>query len=205
MKKRDFVTCVLAIVSFSFVLTAQSASESSVLSSDEIRQILVERLGDRQDSVGIVVGIIEPEGRRIVSHGSAGTDDARSLDGDTVFEIGSITKVFTSLVLADMVERGEVALDDPVEQFLPLEVTLHERNGRSISLEHLSTHSSGLPRVPSNLEAEENPDNPYARYSVDDLYDFLVEYELGRDPGAQIRIFESGRRITRTRPRLTCG
>jgi len=108
--------------------------------------------------------------------------DNRPVNGDTVFEIGSITKVFTSLLLMDMVKKGEVALDDPVSKFLPSTVKVPERNGRKITLQDLSTQSSGLPRMPSNF-APKDPTNPYADYSVDQFYQFLSGYQLTRDIG----------------------
>jgi Beta-lactamase class C and other penicillin binding proteins len=111
-------------------------------------------------------------------------DDKRPVDGDTIFEIGSATKVFTSLLLADAVKRGEVALTDPVAKYLPAEVKVPERAGRKITLVDLATHTSGLPSVPSNL-APKNPANPYAGYTVQQLYDFLSTYQLSRDIGAQ--------------------
>jgi CubicO group peptidase (beta-lactamase class C family) len=104
----------------------------------------------------MVVGIVDPQGRRIVAYGGLDQGDQRSLNGDTIFEIGSITKVFTSLLLADLVQRGEVALADPVAKFLPSEVKVPARGGRQITLRDLSTHSSGLPPFPSNL----NPRDP---------------------------------------------
>jgi CubicO group peptidase (beta-lactamase class C family) len=67
----------------------------------------------------MVVGILTPEGRRVIASGELNQGDPRSLDGDTVFDIASVTMVFTSLLLADMVGRGEVALTDPVSKYLP--------------------------------------------------------------------------------------
>src|SRR5579864_8909885 len=87
--------------------------------SDRIREILVKRVDQQKQAVGIVVGVIEPSGRRIVAYGNLAKGDPRTLDGDTIFEIGSVTKVFTSLVLADMVSRKEVALDDLAAKYLP--------------------------------------------------------------------------------------
>ena len=84
-----------------------------VLSTDEIREILVRRIDEQKQAVGIVVGVIEPNGRRVVAYGNLAKGDPRPVDGDTIFEIGSISKVFTSLLLADMVNRKEIALDDP--------------------------------------------------------------------------------------------
>lgn len=93
-------------------------------SEEEIRQILVERIDMQHRSVGIVVGVVTPQGRRVVAHGALNQSDPRPLDGDTIFEIGSVTKVFTSLLLADMVQRGEVTLADPVDKYLPEGVKL---------------------------------------------------------------------------------
>src|SRR5205085_8424519 len=102
----------------------------------------------------------------------------------TIFEIGSATKVFTSLLLADMVQRGQVALDDPVAKYLPPTVKMPERHGRSITLVDLATHTSGLPRLPTNMTPK-NQANPYADYSVEQLYQFLSNYQLTRDVGSQ--------------------
>jgi D-alanyl-D-alanine-carboxypeptidase/D-alanyl-D-alanine-endopeptidase len=128
-----------------------------------IRKILADRIGGAQ-GVGIVVGIVEPDGRRIIAYGG----DHRPFNGDTVFEIGSVTKVFTALLLADMVQRSEVALDDPVGKFLPTGLRIPSRNGRSITLVDLATHTSGLPFM---------TDQPLER--------FLASYELTRDIGTQ--------------------
>src|SRR5450631_4412533 len=98
-----------------------------VLGSDEIRKILVKRVDQQKQAAGIVVGVIEPNGRRVVAYGNLAKGDRRPVDGDTIFEIGSVTKVFTSLVLADMVNRKEVALDDPAAKYLPEDVTMPER------------------------------------------------------------------------------
>ena len=125
---------------------AQSAANSPIPPDSEIRKILVERIDAFHQGVGIVVGVIDPQGRRVVAYGSLNQGDPWPLNGDTIFEIGSVTKVFTSVLLADMVERGEVALADPVAKYLPPEVKVPERGGRVITLVDLSTHTSGLPR-----------------------------------------------------------
>jgi serine-type D-Ala-D-Ala carboxypeptidase/endopeptidase len=157
---------------------------SSSLSDSEIGQILADRIEVMRRSVGIVVGVVDANGRRVVAHGRLNQDDPRPLDGNTIFEIGSITKVFTSLLLADMVLRREVSLDDPVAKYLPSDVKVPERPGRQIKLVDLATHTSGLPRLPSNL-AFRTPSNPYADYSEAQLYEFLSSYKLTRDIGAR--------------------
>lgn len=129
----------------------QVPTASLVPKDSDIRQILVNRIDKYRQSVGIVVGVIEPKGRRIVAYGALDQGNAQPLDGSTVFEIGSITKVFTSLLLADMVQRGELALDDPVAKYLPAEVKVPERGGRQMTLGDLAAHTSGLPENPSNI------------------------------------------------------
>jgi CubicO group peptidase (beta-lactamase class C family) len=178
------VTRLLVVVtSLAGIAVAQSAPPSSLPSDAEIRKILVDRIDVQHQSVGIVVGVIGPEGRRVIAYGNLEKGDARPLNGNTVFEIGSATKVFTSLLLADMVQRKQVALDDPVAKYLPSTVKMPERNGRSITLVDLSTHTSGLPRLPGNLSPKD-PSNPYADYSVEQLYQFLSGYQLTRDIGS---------------------
>jgi len=151
---------------------------------DSIHRLLAHRVDDLHRARGIVVAILEPGGaRRVVTFGVNDPSDARALDGNTVFEIGSNTKVFTSLVLADMVRRGELRLDDPVDKYLPdLKIPAH--NGHAIRLVDLAMHTSGLPRVPTNMPMA-NPRDPYADYTRDRLRAFLGSYALPRDPGAQ--------------------
>lgn len=172
------------IVALAFIAAAQPAWTSQLRSDAEIRNILAERLKGFEKSVSIIVGVIGPQGRRIVAHGSMGMTDPRPVNGDTLYEIGSITKVFTSLLLADMVERGEVGLDDPVAKYLPVGVRMPDRNGKPITLLDLSTHRSGLPRMPSNFNPKD-PTRPYVDYPVERLYEFLSSHESRRDVDAE--------------------
>ncbi len=153
-------------------------------SDSEIRQILVKRIDKEKQGVGIVVGVIDAKGRRVVSYGSLEKGDKRPLDGDTLFEIGSITKVFTALLLADMVQRGEVKLDDPISKYVPTSAKIPQRDGREITLVDLATHTSGLPRMPSNFTPKD-PANPYIDYTEEQLYTFLSSYELPREIGVK--------------------
>lgn len=147
-----------------------------------IRAILQERVDQSKRNVGIVVGIISEKGSRIISYGKFDQRSPREVGGDTVFETGSVTKVFTSILLADMVERGEVSLNDPLSKYLPKSVKVPTRNGREITLLDLATQTSGLPRLPTNFRPKD-PNNPYADYTVEQMYEFLSGYTLTRDIG----------------------
>jgi len=166
------------------VILSCAAGWAQVPPDAEIRKILADRVGAENSGITIVVGVIDANGRRVVAYGSLAKNDPRRPGGDTVFEIGSMTKVFTFLLLMDMNRRGEVALTDPVSKYLPPSVKMPERNGRKITLADLSTQSSGLPRMPSNF-APKDPANPYADYSVQQMYDFLSALQLTRDIGSQ--------------------
>ena len=135
-------------------------------------------------ATGIVLGVIDPDGtRRIVARGDPGPD-ARSLGPESVFEIGSITKVFTGILLAEMASRGEVEITAPVRRYAPAGLTLPTRGDREITLADLASHTSGLPRRPGNLKLD-NRANPYAAYSVVQLHEFLASYQLPREIGSQ--------------------
>jgi serine-type D-Ala-D-Ala carboxypeptidase/endopeptidase len=164
-------------------LTLGSASAVAVPSDADIQKIVNERvegLGGATGGVGIVVGIVRPEGRTVVAQGRLSAADSRTPDADTAFEIGSLTKVFTALLLADMVERREVQLGDAVAKHLPT-ARIPERNGRKITFLDLATHTSGLPFMPppGTGDAAEKP------YTDERLYEFIANYELPRDIGIE--------------------
>src|SRR6266516_5085446 len=179
-----FAACVFVGLTTTLADTQPTQnSDAIVLPSDaEIHKMLVERLGAEENGVGIVVGVVEPQGRRIISYGHPSAGDLRPLNGDTVFEIGSVTKVFTALLFADMVLRGEVAPEDPAAKYLPDSVKVPDFEGAPITLLDLATYTSGLPRMPSNF-APKDPNNPYIDYTADRLYDYLSNHKLGFKPG----------------------
>jgi CubicO group peptidase (beta-lactamase class C family) len=163
---------------------APAAKPWTIPTDAEIRQILVDRIDVQRQGVGMVVGIIDAHGRRFVSYGAMAKGDPRPVGPKTIFEIGSMSKVFTSLLLAEAVQRGEVSLDEPVAKLLPPGTKVPERGGKEITLIDLATHTSGLPRIPTNF-APKDPKNPYADYGPAQLYQFLAGYSLPRDIGSK--------------------
>jgi len=172
------------------------AVEPSDLVDDEttqeaqIRGFLDEFVEDGQ-SVGVVVGIVREGERVVVGAGRLAVGGAGPPDGDTVFEIGSITKVFTSTALADLEASSGLGLETPVQSLFGDDVQVPMREGIEITLEHLATHSSGLPRLPGNLVPADWA-NPYADYTVERLYDFLANHELARDIGETVEYSNLG-------------
>jgi serine-type D-Ala-D-Ala carboxypeptidase/endopeptidase len=176
------------------VLSAQMAEKAAAaraLATDSAVLAIIKQRVEEKRSAGIVVGILEPDGRtRIVAFGDPGPGQP-PLDGNTVFEIGSISKVFTSTVLAELVKEGKLKLDDPVQKYLPASVHMPARNGKQITLGNLSEQNSGLPRMPSNFQPKDSA-NPYADYTVTQMYDFVSGYTLTRDPGEKFEYSNLG-------------
>jgi serine-type D-Ala-D-Ala carboxypeptidase/endopeptidase len=153
------------------------------LISETIKTEVRQRVDDGLNA-GIVVGIVTPCGKEIFAYGQTDLSGGQSVDENTVFEIGSIGKTFTALLLADMVERNEVLFDDPIEQYLPENINVPKFNGRSITLIDLVTHTSGLPPIPDNL-APADELNPYADYTVEQIYEALAQTRLTREIGSR--------------------
>lgn len=130
---------------------------------------------------GVVIGFLHGDETSVQPFGAVDSTGT-SLTARTVFEIGSITKTFTGLLLAEQVERGRMHLSDPVAAFLPDSLAMPARDS-SITLAHLATHRSGLPRLPSNLGDSASPWDPYATYGDSALYAFLDTHQLARAPG----------------------
>jgi len=132
-------------------------------------------------NAGISIGLINAEGRDYFSYGRLNFEDPAPVNERTIFEIGSVTKVFTSLLLADAVARGEVGFDQSVQSLLPIDFPIPSGTPE-ISLVHLATHRSGLPNNPSNLCLDE-PYRVFECLGEMALRQFLSGYALPRQPG----------------------
>lgn len=124
-----------------------------------------------QPGVGLAIGVLEHGTRRIFTYG-----DAKE---DSIFEIGSVGKTFTGLLLAQMVEQGRTELGEPVRELLP-PGTVTRPGRKEITLLDLVTHHSGLPRMPDHFEPA-NHDNPFADFTTDKLYEYLRAHGVGRE------------------------
>lgn len=156
-----------------------------------IHAFLQSRVAVEKRNCSIVVGLIDEDGSHVVSFGKLSKDSTSDVGGDTIFEIGSITKTFTGILFQDLIDRGEVKADDPAAKYLPATIRVPTRHGKQITLLHLATHTSGLPRMPNNLQPK-RADNLAAEYGEEKLYAFLSRCELTRNPGAQFEYSNVG-------------
>ena len=133
-----------------------------------------------------------PSGRSITAYGGTDLKGARKAVADTVYEIASLTKIFTAMLLADAAVRGEAKIDDPLSAYVPPGVSVPSFEGRSITLTDLATHGAGFPLRPDNLHADLEDRNKYANYAVDQLYAGLPAYKLTRAPGSRFEYSNVG-------------
>lgn len=141
---------------------------------------------DNHYSSAMVVGLMDTNGTSFYSYGTLDPNGEAPVDEDSLFEIGSITKTFTATLLADMAERGELALTNLIQDYLPAGVTapVYGAQRIPITLTHLSAHRSGLPRMAEDLPGDGTL-NPFEGSTTVHMYDFLDRYRLTRQPGSQ--------------------
>lgn len=179
--RRIMGTPMLRILPPIVVVLAAAYSEAAADHTAQIQR-LIQPLIDSKAFVGCVVGISENGKQEIHAFGEVHNGAHDKPDGDTVYEIGSVTKAFTGTLLGDMVVRGEVKLDDSLQDFLPPKVKLHLAKNQPIRLVDLASQTSGLPRLPDNF-APKDPTNPYADYTPARMFEFLSKHQLRRPPG----------------------
>lgn len=137
---------------------------------------------DNGEAVGIVVGYTDTQGVAFYGYGSTNRRGSAVPNEDTVFEIGAVTNLFTAMLLTEAVARNEVAYDDNITEHLPDGVSVRTKNDTPILVEQLSTHYSGLPRMPSNFRPESR-DNPYANYGLRQMYSGLGNAYMQHEAG----------------------
>lgn len=143
---------------------------------------LVAPLLDNQAIVGLVVGIRRGDEELFLPYGKIEVGQEAPPTPETVYEIGSISKAFTGVLLADASLRNQLNLDATVAESLPPGAPQPAASEHPITLSNLSTHTSGLPRLPYNLKATD-PANPYANFTAADAYDFFAKFKPSRKPG----------------------
>nr|WP_308284048.1 serine hydrolase domain-containing protein [Streptomyces buecherae] len=157
-------------------------------------EALVPLLRAAPGASGVAVAARRGTDRVFLADGRTAWGEGRPVDADTRFEVGSLTKTFTALLLAESVARGEVRYEDPITRFLP-RVAAPRVPGGPITLLHLATHTSGLPRLPPGFLTRAAPEwftNPYATFRTEDLLAALGHTRTRTRPGHRFRYSNFG-------------
>ena len=176
---------LLLLTIISCALSNVAAQESSSKELEDRIRSLAQPYVDAEVINCVAIGVIDGDTKLALSAGQFSKTDPTKADQNTIFEIGSISKVFTGVLLADAIERGIVTADQPAGDLLPDGVNMpvfEDKPERKITLKHLSTHVSGLPRMPGNFDLSDHED-PYANYSSKEMFEFLNSHKLSRQPG----------------------
>ncbi len=192
-------TLTFSYTTFAYISSSTSSVStinSSAINNKEIpppvKSFILNQIINKSKAA-IVVGFIDPNGTRIFSFGNLSAAHNIPVNQSTLFDIGSITKTFTTLLLADMATQGIVNLNDPIDKYLPSSVKVPEFNGTKITLEDLATHTSGLPFLPSNIWLNGKVGgtiNP--NYSANQMYAALSNITLTREPGSKFLYSDFG-------------
>jgi D-alanyl-D-alanine-carboxypeptidase/D-alanyl-D-alanine-endopeptidase len=137
---------------------------------------------ESEETPGIAVAVFEDGKSKFISYGFSSLATHEPVTSKTLFEIGSVTKTFTCSTLSYFVQKKELVLNDPAQKHLPSSISLPEKNGKPITLLHLATAHSGLPRMPGNFSPADQS-NPYIDYTEKELTSYLNNCELKNEPG----------------------
>ncbi|MEN1728358.1 MAG: serine hydrolase domain-containing protein [Pseudomonadota bacterium] len=148
--------------------------------SDSLQSTVDQRIAGDRSGVCLVASTVA----ETIEHAGtcANPDRNRALDADSRFEIGSISKALQGLLVASLVESGEIDLNKPLRDVLPSSVAVPGDENDPIRLVHLLTHSSGLPRLPVGF-VPSDISNPYADLDATQLLDLLDGAEVSAAPG----------------------
>jgi serine-type D-Ala-D-Ala carboxypeptidase/endopeptidase len=170
---------------FNIVIAQPTSTSAQSATANELSIIMLNKVKRYLPDASIVVGIITTNGTQVYGYGNISKANSTKVDGNTIFDIASITKTFTTTLLADMVKRGLVKLDDPIEMYLPADVKVPTYNGHEITLEDLATHTSGLSDFPAGWIRNHT-------YSTQQVYSFLSNATLQSEPGTKANYSDFG-------------
>ncbi|MEM6965337.1 MAG: serine hydrolase domain-containing protein [Bacteroidota bacterium] len=177
---RNIIVIASLVIGLIFIFLFKSfAQKIEYPAFDQIESIdtIVQPFLANDYSKALSIGVLKDGKMKFYNFGKHSDDRPDLPTQQNIYEIGSITKTFTASVLVQMVEEGLVQLDDPISKYLP-EGVVNLEGDKIITLQDLSSHHSGLPRLASNFFATvTDMNNPYTNYKEKDLYDFLKTFK----------------------------
>ena len=169
---------LFALAIFAFVPIPALAADPKPIVEEAVKAFI-----DKKPYVSVMVGIITPDGRPTYSFGNVWLGGKlQRPNGSTIYALGSLTKAYTGVLLADLVRDGKIKLEDPAQKYMPDGLTLPTRGDKPITILDLATHYSGMPAQPDCLDFK---GNPYASLTLEAVAKDLATTKLESDPGTK--------------------
>jgi len=149
---------------------------------NKINDILVPYT-QQASTASVSLGIFKDGQTFYYGYGEAKKGTGKIPDSETIYEIGSITKTFTALLMMDFLQSKGLSINIPINNLLPSDIHLLQYNDKSINVKHLLNHTSGLPRLPDDFENGMDINNPYKHYDSTKVYSYLKNFNLQVEPG----------------------
>lgn len=180
----NFLDWLFCIIVMFCIGTKQSFGQNNSTAQSNGLQILVNELVQthtkKDTTYSIAVGIIDSQNIYRFFYGNNCTTTAQQPpNANTLFHIGAITKVFTALLTLSLNNQNIINIYNPITDYLPDSISRQNSGLKNITIYQLLTHTSGFPREPYNKAFTIiSPDNPYSNYTIQDLYNFLINYKV---------------------------
>ncbi|MFK7946099.1 MAG: serine hydrolase domain-containing protein [Saprospiraceae bacterium] len=168
------IVILLIIIGHSWTLFGQYSQSKRL---EKYVSKYVEMEIDLNKNPGILIGLIDGDSTYVYQFGEATKGNTQPPTDSSIFEIGSMTKIFTASLLQILVDEGKIDYQKTLADYLGKE-KLHE-SIHDLTVWSLATHTSGFPRVPINFSIKDkDPNNPFAHYTDTDFDEFLLDYNL---------------------------
>ncbi|WP_439484328.1 serine hydrolase [Cyclobacterium plantarum] len=176
------ITLIFLLISLATVKCQPTSGKKTLQSlPPEVVENIEKRIANGV-TPSMAIALIDSSGTKFYHFGNT-SKDGKAVDQHTIYEIGSISKVFTGILLAQQVIDGDLNLDDEINDYLPEGIKSTVMGDVAITFGNLTDHTSGYPRMPDNFTPA-NPNNPFADYTEDQMYAFILGYEPTREAGA---------------------
>ncbi len=177
------ITLTVLLISFVTLQCQKSPEKKDIKGLPSEVTESIERRIEEGLTPSITLALIDSSGVKFFNFGKT-AKYGHEVDENTIYEIGSISKAFTGILLAQQVLDGDLKLEDEINNYLPNNIKVPVKGDKEITFGNLTDHTSGFPRMPDNFSPA-NRHNPYADYTVDQMYDFISNYQPVRTVGAE--------------------
>lgn len=164
---------------------SQEVETNNPLLTDFDKRIneIIAPYANSSSTASLSIGIFKDNQTSYYGYGETKKGNNTIPDSETLYEIGSITKTFTALLMIDYLQTNSLSIENPINNFLPSDIPIVQHDGNPIRIKHLLNHTSGLPRLPDDFETGMDPNNPYKHYDSSKVYSYLKNFTLQINPG----------------------